>query len=143
MKCKRDIVLLVVLFAALSINAQTLIVEIGGIRNNYGKIVLSVFTDNNGFKKDESVFEKSYNKSDLDAAKMLVEINIDNGIYGIAILDDENSNGKMDYNLIGIPKEGYGFSNFYHTVMIRPKFEDFSFIINNKNETIQVRLKYF
>ncbi|MBK7290922.1 MAG: DUF2141 domain-containing protein [Chitinophagaceae bacterium] len=29
----------------------------------------------------------------------------------IAILHDENDDGKMNSNFLGLPKEGYGFSN--------------------------------
>ena len=33
------------------------------------------------------------------------------GEYAIAIYHDKNTNGKLDTNLLGIPKEDYGFSN--------------------------------
>ncbi len=40
--------------------------------------------------------------------------NIPPGFYGIAVWHDENGNKKMDKNLLGIPKEKYGFSkNIY------------------------------
>jgi uncharacterized protein (DUF2141 family) len=31
------------------------------------------------------------------------------GKYAIAVIHDENCNGKLDTNMFGIPKEGYGF----------------------------------
>ena len=33
------------------------------------------------------------------------------GKYAIRLMHDENDNGKLDTNLIGMPTEGYGFSN--------------------------------
>ncbi|MEP6360832.1 MAG: DUF2141 domain-containing protein, partial [Balneola sp.] len=33
------------------------------------------------------------------------------GEYAIAVYHDKNENGKIDTNLLGIPKEDYGFSN--------------------------------
>jgi uncharacterized protein (DUF2141 family) len=33
------------------------------------------------------------------------------GTYALAVIHDENSNGKLDTDLLGIPTEGYGFSN--------------------------------
>jgi len=37
--------------------------------------------------------------------------NLAGGTYAIKLFHDSNSNGKMDTNMFGIPKEGYGFSN--------------------------------
>jgi uncharacterized protein (DUF2141 family) len=37
--------------------------------------------------------------------------NLDSGTYAIKLYHDANNNGKMDTNMFGIPKEGYGFSN--------------------------------
>jgi uncharacterized protein (DUF2141 family) len=33
------------------------------------------------------------------------------GTYSLAVVQDENMNGKLDTNWLGIPKEGYGFAN--------------------------------
>ncbi len=33
------------------------------------------------------------------------------GRYALAVIHDENMNGKLDANWLGVPKEGYGFSN--------------------------------
>lgn len=45
------------------------------------------------------------------------------GTYGIRFLHDENENQKMDFNLFGIPKERYGFSNNVVGFMKAPSFE--------------------
>ena len=37
--------------------------------------------------------------------------NLEAGTYAIKLYHDANNNGKMDTNMFGIPKEGYGFSN--------------------------------
>jgi uncharacterized protein (DUF2141 family) len=38
-------------------------------------------------------------------------INIPKGIYALAVIYDENMDGKLGTNLLGVPTEGYGFSN--------------------------------
>ena len=58
------------------------------------------------------MFFRSFDKSRVKDGRMTVEISVKCGIYGISVIDDENNNGKMEYNLLGIPKEGFGFSNF-------------------------------
>ena len=139
---KRYIILLVALLTAFLTNAQTITIEITNIRSNKGKILLAVFKDGTSFKKEKGIIEKSYLKTNLKSGSMTIKIKLAPGTYGISILDDENNDGEMDYKLIRIPKEGYGFSNYYHTGLIRPKFEDFDFYMNNKNKIVTVKMKY-
>lgn len=49
--------------------------------------------------------------------------NLSEGNYAVALLHDRNDNKKMDYNFLGIPTEGYGFSNNVKAVLSPPTFE--------------------
>ena len=49
------------------------------------------------------------------------------GTYAVSYIHDENGNGKMDTNFMGIPKEGYGCSNNAKGFMGPPKWEDAKF----------------
>ena len=51
------------------------------------------------------------------------------GKYAIQFFHDENKNQKMDFNLIGIPKEKFGSSNDVKPVLGPPKFEKMLFEI--------------
>jgi uncharacterized protein (DUF2141 family) len=74
---------------------------------------------------------------------MRVRFTLEPGIYGLSLLDDENSNGKMEYNFLGIPKEGFGFSDYYHKGLKRPKFESFKFSIDKgQTKKLTVRIRY-
>jgi uncharacterized protein (DUF2141 family) len=46
------------------------------------------------------------------------------GKYAVRYFQDENGNGKMDKNILGIPKEGWGYSNDARDNMSAPKIED-------------------
>jgi uncharacterized protein (DUF2141 family) len=49
----------------------------------------------------------------------------------------------MNYALPCIPKEGFGFSNFYLTKLKRPKFDTFSFEVKaDTHITIVCRMRY-
>ena len=45
------------------------------------------------------------------------------GNYAVLLTHDENDNGKLDTNLVGMPVEGYGFSN-NPQVMRKPTFDE-------------------
>jgi len=135
--------MLVFLFASLSVKAQILTVEITNIRNNCGNIALAVFTNNKSFSEEKPYFETIYSKTDLKDSTMTITLKLKPGAYGISLLDDENKDGEMDYNWIGIPKEGFGFSNYYHKGIIKPSFNDFDFRIYKKDKVVHVKMKYF
>ena len=142
MEFKKSILLFIFSLTVFIINAQTLTVEITNIRNNKGRIIVAVFKNNDDFKNEKTVVNKICPKN-LKNHSMTVKIKLTPGIYGISILDDENCDSKMEYNFIGLPKEGYGFSNFYHKGISRPQFTDFDFSVSNKNKIVKVKMKYF
>ena len=65
------------------------------------------------------------------------------GIYAISILDDENNNGKMDYRLGFLPREGFGFSNNpgIKTLSV-PAYNTVSFPFNGGRKIISVNMVY-
>ena len=58
------------------------------------------------------------------------------GKYAIQFFHDENKNQKMDFNLIGIPKEKFGSSNDVKPILGPPKFEKMLFEIYEDKKII-------
>ncbi|HZM13192.1 MAG TPA: DUF2141 domain-containing protein, partial [Bacteroidales bacterium] len=106
---------LLLLLPAATINAQNVEVTITGIRNTKGQMGLGVFRDNESFKKEQAYRELQFPKKDISKGEMKARFDLPPGTYGIALVDDENSDGEMEYNFLGVPKEGFGFSDYYHT----------------------------
>ncbi|MEA3451305.1 MAG: DUF2141 domain-containing protein [Bacteroidota bacterium] len=142
MKTNNILILVVLLFLSFSIKSQTLTIEITNIKNKKGKIAVAIFTNNKNFKKETPYIEKFYNKNNVCNGTLNIKLKLKPGIYGVSILDDENNDGKMKYNILGVPKEGFGFSDYYHTGIIKPKFNNFSFKIQNNNKKVIVKMKY-
>ena len=133
----------VLIFPAITLKAQNVEVTVTGIRNTNGQLVIGVFKDNESFQEEKSILEKRYSKTGILNGEMKVQFNLEEGIYGISLLDDENSNGKMEYNFLGIPKEGFGFSDYYHTGLTKPKFDAFRFSIKKaETKNISIRIRY-
>ena len=63
------------------------------------------------------------------------------GAYAIAVLHDENRDGKMNTR-IGIPREGFGFSNNPVIRMGPPKFAAARFAVGDAAVVETVRMKY-
>ena len=60
------------------------------------------------------------------------------GTYAISAFYDENGNGKLDYNILGIPKESAGISNNYSGF---PKWEKSKFELTGSSINQVIMLK--
>lgn len=49
------------------------------------------------------------------------------GTYAVSVMHDENGNGKLDSNFLGIPTEGYGVSNNHTHALSAPTWDESKF----------------
>lgn len=85
-------------------------VEINGIRNVKGNVCLSMFNSPDGYPDSAS---KAVLAECFTVVSTSFEIRIEgvaDGVYAIALWHDENRDEKLNYNFLGIPKEGLAFS---------------------------------
>lgn len=124
-------------------HAQNIEILFSGIRSAKGQIIVKIFTDDKGFDDDKPVKKIMFPKQGITGGEMRGKLHLDPGTYGFALLDDENSTGVMEYNFVGMPKEGFGFSNFYLTGMKKPHYEQFKFVLGREERrTITMKLRY-
>lgn len=64
------------------------------------------------------------------------------GRYAIALLHDENANGRADRALAMIPKEGFGFSRDAPVRMGPPSFAAASFEVRSEPVVQSIRMRY-
>jgi uncharacterized protein (DUF2141 family) len=101
--------------------------EIGGLRNDQGQVQCAIYSSADGFPKkgDKAVAHAS---ASISAGHAVCEFpGLNPGTYAISVFHDENSNGKLDTNFIGIPREGVGASNNAKGHLGPPKFEAAAF----------------
>tara|TARA_Y200000002_G_scaffold108276_1_gene88600 strand:+ start:1467 stop:1910 length:444 start_codon:yes stop_codon:yes gene_type:complete len=122
--------------------SKTLLINFSNLRNNKGYIRAGIYLDNNSFQDELPTRTISFKKEKAKNGKLKAEMLINEGEYGIAVLDDENNNGKMDYKFF-IPQEGYGFSNYIHSTLQKPNFVKFKFKVRKMmiNE-VNIPMKY-
>ncbi len=88
----------------------------------------------------KSVYRKIVEVENKDSIEVSFE-NIPPGIYAIAVFLDKNGNGKIDKNILGIPKEKYGFSNNKYPLTRAATFNEAAFTIGEKELSIPIKLK--
>lgn len=126
-----------------SINGKEGIIalSITNIKSSKGCIRVAIFQDEKSFKEEKPYKHITALKNDIEDNSLKVSFSLRPGTYGITVLDDVNNNGKMDYNFIGVPKEGFGFADYFHGGLSRPKFKDFKFIFR-ENENLNMTAKF-
>ena len=132
------IAVFIIAAGALSADAETLVVQIRDIR---GKIHVALYNSAESFLVDGQVLESQT----LSAQEGIVEVvfaNLQPGTYAAAAFHDENSSGEFDTNFIGIPREGYGFSNGAQAGFGPPNFEDASVQLSRIVAETELLLSY-
>jgi uncharacterized protein (DUF2141 family) len=118
-------------------------VTILGIRNGAGTVDCALFESSKGFPVDvlRSAMRLVAMKVPNTEARCDFE-NIPAGTYALVILHDENMNGKLDTNWLGVPREGYGFSRDAKAAFAAPSFSDASFEYNGETLGLTITLRY-
>ncbi len=137
----RFIAFLFVLALSYNAKSQILTVSFEHVRNSNGVFRVGFFTSHQTYKDGDPVFYKTIAKTGLNNGTLIYNFrDIPVGIYGIVVLDDENSNDKTDYSWF-IPSEGFGFSNHTIEKVEVPDFDDFDFSFY-KDCFVKVVFKY-
>lgn len=116
-----------------------LVVKVTGLKPLKGDLYIALHSKPAYFQVPDSALVKRIVKIGKETETIVLD-NIPEGHYAIAIYHDENLNGKLDANKMGIPMEGYGFSN-NPKMSGRPKFEQAAFDFSG-NDTIVINMIY-
>ena len=69
-------------------------------------------------------------------------LDIPPGTYALAVIHDEDMDGKLDTDGVRLPTEGYGFSNDARALMGAPSFKAASFAYNGRTLELTISLNY-
>ena len=118
----------------------TLTVEISEIQGNEGKISVGLYTNAENFPNAEKTYKGQMVEVTGEKAVATFK-DIPAGTYGVAVFHDANSNGELDKNFFGIPKEGYAFSNNVFGTFGPPDFEEVTFKLDG-DKTVEIKMGY-
>ena len=118
-------------------------VEILGIRNSIGAVACALFEGPEGFPTEFLRFATNIMMVKVRATKATCDFaDIAPGTYALAVIHDENRDGALATNAMGMPKEGYGFSNDAKGTLGAPSFEAASFSYNGERLNMTIALQY-
>lgn len=119
-----------------------LTITVDGLKRQKGQICFSVFTGNKGFPNNK---DSSLQTGCIKVAGTSVKLNfrdLEAGNYAVAVFHDVNSDGALNRNFIGIPTEGFGFTNNPAIRTGPPKFNDSAVLVAGSSTNTQINLQY-
>lgn len=119
----------------------TLKIGLSNIRNNNGYIYIFLYQYDNQYPYNPYKHYK-VDKSKVKDGVLIAKISnlAFRTNYAISLIDDENNNEDLD-RWLGIPHEGYGFSNNVKPFLSLPKYNDLCFDFKQSKHT-KIKLQY-
>jgi uncharacterized protein (DUF2141 family) len=134
----RSCLLAACLLASATAAAADLDVTVAGLRTHEGMLMLSV-VDAAGWDGAAKPVAADRRKPQGDSETFHFS-GLAAGTYAVRVMHDENGNGKLDANLVGMPTEGYGFSND-PKVARKPTFDEAKFELGAGGGAITLHLR--
>ena len=131
----------VALMAPAFASAADLVVRIEGVRSADGNIRVAVHRRAAGVDFPDSAGAVKAAMRPAAETGDLVFAGLPPGDYAIAAFHDEDRDGDLNTNLLGMPTEGYGFSNDARGMFGPPGFDAAAFTINARDERPAVTVK--
>jgi len=128
--------------AAESPATGTITVTMAGFRSDKGFMRISLFASKKGYPGDHTRAVRTGSGSIKNGTATFAFTGVPHATYAIAVLHDENGNGKMDTNAIGIPKEGGGASNDAKARFGPPKFDEAKFVLRDAQLKLRINIRY-
>ncbi len=134
------LLLLVKAAPAMSESTGRLIINISGFPSSDGYAMVALHNSEASYQGEATTAIAKSQIKVVDQKAEAIFGNMAYGWYGISIFHDENSNGKMDKNPMGIPREAYGFSNNARGLFGKPDYAKVVFELNSAEKEIFINL---
>jgi len=138
----RALLSIVALLAAAVQPAQAgeLVLTITGLRSGEGVVRVALYDQPAEFPRGAPVMDQAVS-AEPDHVVVTFPM-LSSGIYAIAFYHDENANNAFDTTLLGLPLEGYGFSNDAPVYLSPPSFRSAAIEFDGSERLITARMRY-
>ncbi|MDA0314453.1 MAG: DUF2141 domain-containing protein [Bacteroidetes bacterium] len=140
----KTLLLLITFIFSSTLSAQTnssIQVYIQGASSDKGMIRVLLFTSSAGFPDQISRAVNSFSMPSKNKEVAFTINDLAPGTYALAVIHDQDSNGKLSSNAVGYPIEKFGFSNNPKVYFSPPSFEKASFVLGKTPIKVNIILR--
>lgn len=125
-----------------SSSGGTLVVEVDGFRNSEGRARAGLFRSDDGFPLDvDEVDTKA--EAPIEGKKATLKFtDVPHGTYSVVVYHDEDADGSLDTNWMGMPKEGAGIYKPVTSRLPPPDFDDCKFSFDKARLEVKITLNH-
>jgi uncharacterized protein (DUF2141 family) len=134
-------------------HAGELRVTITNVRSDSGELLIGLYETAEGFLAAIANAETNGIMADRNrligvamrarvGAQQAVFARLPPGRYAVIVVHDANDNGRLDANVLGVPTEGYGFSNDARGFLSAPSFDAAAITVGDADASIDISLTY-
>jgi len=118
-------------------------VKILNLKNSTGTVACALFESAVGFPAEALRSATNVSTAKIRNAQARCDFeDIRPGTYAMVVIHDDNMNGTLDTNWLGVPTEGYGFSNDAKGLVGAPSFSAASFSYDGQNLDLTMSMQY-
>ncbi len=136
---------LITLLSPLSLSAANLSFQINGLENDNGQVSFVLFDEHakKTFPKEVG-FASCSTATQINNKTAVVHCkDVAPGNYAAFAFHDENNDGFMGHNWLGLPEEKFGYYENFHVKFIPPNFDDVSFVITAQDQNFTISLQRY
>ena len=141
---KKTLIALALVLAAVwspaAATAADLFVTITNLRNDEGFVDVTLYDHAKGWLDDAYAVGNLTLKAHAGSVRARFS-HLKPGRYAIVTTHDENGNGRMDF-VLGLPAEGYAFSNDIRPFFSAPSFDRAAFDVGAADREIAIKMVY-
>ena len=128
---------------AIPVLAADLSIEVRGVRSADGRVYVAVHgpESKDTFPSGDDIVSGLREPARIGTLHFVVN-DLPAGRYAVNAFHDENDNGELDTNLVGIPSEGYGFANDPSTTFGPADFEEAAVTVGETSGVAVLTMSY-
>jgi uncharacterized protein (DUF2141 family) len=125
-----------------SVPRSNIAVNVGTFKSQKGVLACKLYTSAKGFPMDAKGGVERRVRITGKVTRCTF-VNVKPGTYAVAVVHDENDNGKLDTTFYGAPSEGYGVSNNHTYTFGAPKWDESKFTVQRgRSVGLGIALRY-
>ena len=117
-------------------------VVLSGMQNVNGKINFALYNNSASFNDPSQVYKSMILNPTMSSITFELD-SIPAGTYAFGVFHDENDNQQIDQNWLGIPTEGFAFSNNAMGSFGPPSFDQAKFNVLKSQKHVQTISLHF
>lgn len=121
------------------VSPVTIQVDVSGLSSSRGVVECVLWSSAEGFPRDTTHGREKVNVPVVEG-RATCSFTAQPGTFAITLMHDENENGVMDTNFLGIPIERYGFSKNPRPFLRAPTFKEAAFEVGTAPVNLDVKV---